>query len=308
MTDKDKSIVRSKTSLKRFEPKVRKELVLRGLIDLSEEKDEDYWFYKGEELRGKGSLEKALDAYEKGLKLNPDNTAILFSKGHVLSSLGRYENAVESYLKSIKFENNPEELYMMSGSLEWGGFPRTALRAIEKAINQDPNNLDYLCGKGLILEELKSYEEALVIYDKMIRLEPDSDLGYEVKGFLLHELGRYMEAIRIWDKLIELYPSEPYYWYLKVVTISKTKHNKKTKIIYNEAIKACNEAIEKSPNVPAYWYYRASIFSLKGDKDNALKDLSMAIILRSGVYKEKARKDSNFKSIWDDESFKKMTC
>jgi len=274
--------------------------------DKSIDRNADYWFYKGEELRKEGNIEKALDAFEKGLKLNPVDTTILWHKGHVLSELGRFDDASKSYLKAVELENNPEELYMMSSSLEWDGWYKTALKAINKALNIEPNNPEYVGCKGLILEDLKRYEEALVIYDKRIKLEPDWIEGYYDKGDLLNKLGRYREAIKVFDILIELNPTEPYSWYLKAITLSKISHNIKIEKFYNEAIEVINKAIEKKPNVPSYWYNRASIFSLNGNKGYALRDLSKAIILRSR-YKEKARKDEAFKILWDDDNFKQMT-
>jgi len=48
------------------------------------------------------------------------------------------------------------------------------------------------------------------------------------------------------------------------------------------------------------------IYSLKGDRGNALKHLSKAIELNP-EYKELAKKDEDFKILWDDEEFKNIT-
>ena len=53
------------------------------------------------------------------------------------------------------------------------------------------------------------------------------------------------------------------------------------------------------------WYNKACAYSLKGDKQNALKNLSKAIAL-DAKYKEDAKSDANFKNLWDDEDFKRI--
>ncbi|MFH1228653.1 MAG: hypothetical protein V1701_12235 [Planctomycetota bacterium] len=52
-------------------------------------------------------------------------------------------------------------------------------------------------------------------------------------------------------------------------------------------------------------YMKACAYSLKGDKKNSLENLSYTISFDS-KYKEKAKKDDAFKSLWEDEDFKKL--
>lgn len=304
MTEYDKSLVRTRTSLKRFKPKVQNKLVLRGLLDLTEVKDADYWFYKGEELREQENFEEALDAFEKGLKLNPDGINILWSKGYSLFQLKRYENAFKCYYRAVELENDPEHLWTMLYYLEEERFYRTALKAINKIHNLDQNNTECLWIKANILKHLKRYDEALLVYDKMIEIEPD--WRYQEKGWLLHDLGRYKEAIKVYDSLIELAPNATDIWHLKATTLSKMRHHTKTDMFYDEAINVVSKVIEEYPNIARHWYARATIFSLKGDKVNALKDLSKTIALNSW-YKERTRKDESFKILWEDNDFKQMT-
>jgi len=64
--------------------------------------------------------------------------------------------------------------------------------------------------------------------------------------------------------------------------------------------------VELAPNQPVNIYNRACIYCLKGDKANALADLEKAISMNP-FFKESARKDEDFKSLYDDEDFKKIT-
>jgi len=52
-------------------------------------------------------------------------------------------------------------------------------------------------------------------------------------------------------------------------------------------------------------YSRASIFALKGEKEESLSNLKKAI-KEDQSYKEKAKQDQDFKKLWDDEDFRKL--
>jgi len=75
---------------------------------------------------------------------------------------------------------------------------------------------------------------------------------------------------------------------------------------YDEAMVSAKKGIELMPGHPVGIYNRACIYSLKGDKDNALTDLKKAIDTMPQL-KQHARSDEDFKSLWDDEEFKKIT-
>jgi Flp pilus assembly protein TadD len=64
--------------------------------------------------------------------------------------------------------------------------------------------------------------------------------------------------------------------------------------------------VELAPNEPVNIYNRACIYCLKGDKANALADLAKAISLNP-AFRENARKDEDFRSLYNDEDFKKLT-
>lgn len=53
-------------------------------------------------------------------------------------------------------------------------------------------------------------------------------------------------------------------------------------------------------------YNRACIYSLKGKKANTIADLERAIGMEPS-FREYARTDEDFKSLYDDEDFKKLT-
>ncbi|MBC8463949.1 MAG: tetratricopeptide repeat protein [Deltaproteobacteria bacterium] len=75
---------------------------------------------------------------------------------------------------------------------------------------------------------------------------------------------------------------------------------------YDDAVSADEKAIEIGPNNESARYNRACAHSLKGEKKKALNVLKKAIELDSKC-KQQAREDDDFKSLWGDADFKKLT-
>ncbi len=74
---------------------------------------------------------------------------------------------------------------------------------------------------------------------------------------------------------------------------------------HDGAIKHYDKAIELQADSANAWYNKACAYSLKGDKERSLYNLRKAIEL-DPEYKEKAKKDEDFRNLWDDENFKKI--
>ena len=71
MTENSKTIVRRSTAITKFNPKKRKELVIRGLLALDQVRDADFYFFKGEGHRIKEEFRQAIESYKKAIELDP---------------------------------------------------------------------------------------------------------------------------------------------------------------------------------------------------------------------------------------------
>ena len=74
---------------------------------------------------------------------------------------------------------------------------------------------------------------------------------------------------------------------------------------YEKAIEEYKKATELKPDFASAWYNMACVYSLQNKKKEALENLKRAIEF-DPKYKEMAKKDKDFKNLWEDEDFKKL--
>ena len=94
------------------------------------------WIQSGDNFYELEMYDKALEAYEEAIHLEPNNALVYKKKGRTLYTLRRYKEALIAYKQVLRL---------------------------------DPNNADAYNNKGLMLRKLGRYEEALEAYEQAIR-------------------------------------------------------------------------------------------------------------------------------------------
>ena len=174
-----------------------------------------------------------------------------------------------------------------------------AIKQLEELEKSYPNNTGILFFKSFLQAEYKHYDQALAGFEKLTTLQPDTAVNWIGKGQILSYMNRNEEALNAFEKAITLNPKRFDVWGMQAGALSKLNR-------YDEAISTLNKAVELAPDYAVNIYNRGCIYCLKGDKVNALSDLKKAISLNP-KFKSYAPKDEDFKSLWDNEDFKKLT-
>lgn len=74
------------------------------------------------------------------------------------------------------------------------GDSRRILENIEKRLEEDPENANFLFSKGLALSNLEKFERAIECFDKVIELDRDHKQVFTAKAYALSQLGKDLEA------------------------------------------------------------------------------------------------------------------
>jgi serine/threonine protein kinase len=89
-------------------------------------------------------------------------------------------------------------------SLDSLGRYEEAIRCYDRVIESSPRDARTWCNKGVSLGFLGRLEEAIGCYDRALEFDPRNTATWISKGFSLRLLGRFEEAMRCYDKAIEL--------------------------------------------------------------------------------------------------------
>jgi protein O-mannosyl-transferase len=131
--------------------------------------------------------------------------------------------------------------------------------------------------KGITLDNLKRYEEAIKCYDESIKITPDLYRTWYNKGCTLVKLGKNEEGIVCYDEAIKLKSDNPDTWTNKGIALV---HLKK----YDEAIECYNNALKININDDQAWNNKGNALFHLGRFEEAIKNYEKSLELRTDNY------------------------
>lgn len=183
----------------------------------------------------KRDFDKAIEYYEKAIKLKPENTYIYYKIGSVFHNMRDYNKAIEYYEKmddDIYYHYYIFIVYAYIGS----GNYEIAIKCCDYAIRNEFDNIyEYYYAKGEIFEKL-NYNEAIKFYNEAIALKEDYAAAYFKLGNLyMWWMWDYDNAIKYYDNAVKIQPYADAYNNLGLVYFNKQEYQKAIEY-YNKAI------------------------------------------------------------------------
>jgi tetratricopeptide (TPR) repeat protein len=126
------------------------------------------------------------------------------------------------------------------------------------------NKLNGLISKGIALEELGKYEEALECFEKALSLDPKHAIAWNNKGASLGILGKHEEALECFEKALSLDPKFAKAWNNKGMVLAIFDK-------MEEAIEANDTAIELNPKDGKAWNTKGLFLEKLGKTEPAFK-------------------------------------
>ena len=146
-----------------------------------------------------GEHDKAMKYYsraisrKKGMESGYD--LAYYSKGTALLNAGNTVEALKYLNRAIKDNPDNEMAWNNRGiALVSLGLEDAALKSYERALTINPNYEVAWNNKGNVLARMERYEDALKCYEKALSINPDYRDAWMNKGYVLIKLDRYREA------------------------------------------------------------------------------------------------------------------
>lgn len=148
------------------------------------------WLARGDGYFKDGQTQKALSAYNRAARLNPDNAAVYASRGAAYFFTGDYPAAQADFLKVLDMNPYQPEGYSALGSvLAAQGQYETALQVLNLALILSPDKPEVFFSRGGINFMLGQYEQAVADYSHVLKLRPAADV-YNARGAAYLKLGQ----------------------------------------------------------------------------------------------------------------------
>ncbi len=147
-------------------------------------------------LRGDGYFEdgkpqKALQAYNRALELNPNNLEGYASRGAVYFFTGDYDRAEADFLRVLQDNPFQADAYTAYAStLAAKGDFQNALTVLDLALQLKPGKPEIFFSRAGVYFMLGRYEQAITDYTSVINLQPAAEV-YNARGALYERMGKH---------------------------------------------------------------------------------------------------------------------
>lgn len=133
------------------------------------------------------------------------------TKALTLHQQGRLAEAATLYRAILLQQPNDANALHLLGVVELHRQnPVAAIALIDRAIKIHPNAAAFYCNRGLALQDLNRFEEALTSYNRALALKPDHAEALNNRGNVLQTLKRYDEALACYDRALAIKPDLPW--------------------------------------------------------------------------------------------------
>lgn len=218
----------------------------------------DYYF-ENEDYRN------AIKHYNAVIKLNQDNINAIYDKGMSLLRLRAYDEALKLFEKVTNIQTDEaDDAYYWMGEIYFA-FEKInkSQHCYNKAIKINPDIEDYRVGLINCYLYKGDSEAALAESSRIISKNKDSIVGYIEKANVLEQMGKYAEAIVAYDKCIRIsmdsreignffYKKAEMYFYLRK---------------QEEALDSITKALEIDPEDGYYKVLKEQIIEMKRKVD-----------------------------------------
>lgn len=258
-----------------------------------------------------------IDSFEKFSNLHSGNAEPdeeiekIHARGIELMDEERFEEAFEEFERIVSGDEvKPEEhedfndwcedaVYHQFDILSELGKNEDALRLVNKLLGWDPNDTDYLLGKGFVLEDLERYEESLECYKKLLEIDPDDEDALVNMSSSLIGMKKFIESEDFADKAIKMDVKNGDAWFNKGEALLNLGENR-------NALKCFENVMEIDRTDHDTWYMKARCLSNLGKNEDDVLDALLVACSLEPENKNEAKEEEDFESLQGNDRFKKI--
>ena len=165
-----------------------------------------------------GKNKEAEVALKHAIKLDPKDSCAYDQLGRLYYDQEDYAKAIETFNEKVKIKPNAVTYHFLGNSTYFSGKFEESLVFYEKAASLNPTYPDFYSDYARAFNRLNRHKEALEVYERGLRIEPDDVMLHVGRGFTEFGIGNDSEAMAEYKRLQKLDPE----WAEKLLKAIKT--------------------------------------------------------------------------------------
>ena len=156
----------------------------------------------------------AINAYKRALEFDPDCAAVYHSLGFAYYKEGEFDRAQEALQKAIELNPQNANYHYVLGQLledwtELDGAWEKAIQEFTRATELDPSYIEAWYNRGLLYEKLEDIEKACEDFKQVVNRAPAFHAARHNLGVLYIKQQQWEDAERVFEEILETEPREP---------------------------------------------------------------------------------------------------
>ncbi len=240
------------------------------------------WIERGDYLLQRQHFREAIAAYDRALKIQPEDAGLWVKQGMAYDGIQQFESAIAAYQKATQHAPQDAKAWLKLGVLlENLQQKEEALSVYARVVELEPDNVWAWHDRGKILETLYQWEDALKAYGRAVEIKPSFQLAVESRkrilldrsdAYGLFQCGHYVEALTLAKRFHQKDPTNTRTLLTYGSALAKLQR-------LDEAIEILNVLLGTESDHLNAWLVRGEIRRQRQDWEGALQDVERAIRL-----------------------------
>jgi tetratricopeptide (TPR) repeat protein len=163
----------------------------------------------GKAYSDRGFIDKALQEYKKGVRVNPSVARIHYNIGTAYAKQGRTDEAIEKFMVAVSLKPYLKEAHYNLGlAYSKKGMIDEAIEEYKLALRSKPDFIEALNNLGAVYYKQGRMDEAIESLKKVTTLAPRTKKAHYNLGLAYKRKGLKDEAIREFKEVLKLNPQD----------------------------------------------------------------------------------------------------
>ena len=185
----------------------------RAAAPLSPERWGQYAYYNnlGVELRAKGKLSEAIDAFDRAIDINPTRPTPHLNEAMTFFDLQQYGAADDQFLKAVALGLSNAESYFIDFAALYRqrNMDARAIALLYQGRRLFPQSYLIAANLGSALLAAERYTEGVPELVRALGLQPSSTLALNNLGLFYAKQNDYSRALDFWNRSLSIEPHQP---------------------------------------------------------------------------------------------------